>query len=363
MDPKNISKNLKALRAAKSLTQPQLATQAGISTGQLGNIERGQAEPRIDTIYSIASALGVGLDALLMEPKQLNSVRFRANKVVKFRDRITTEVAAKLENYNFLENILGLEIDSKPTEIRDNLKNHCKAKNRPAKAAEICRRIFGLSDNEPIRDICGLLEQNGIKVIRFEYKRNDFFGLSVGEADGGPAVIVNTWERISVERWIFSAVHELGHLILHQDAFDFGITEEDDQQEREADSFASHFLMPEKAFEIEWVESKGLPIIERVLKVKQMFFVSYLTVLKRINDHIDLNPFEIFAKLWHRAGRESLAKHREPNGLPDSAFKEDRLAGMVCDAVEKELITLSRASDILGISLDDMRSRIKQWVA
>lgn len=363
MDPKNISKNLKALRAAKGLTQPQLATQAGISTGQLGNIERGQAEPRIDTIYSIASALGVGLDELLMEPKQLNSVRFRASKKIKFRDRIIAEVAVKLNDYNYLENIFGLDTDSKLTEIRDNLKKSRKGKSLPVKAAMVCRRIFGLADDEPIRDICGLLEQNGIKVIRFEYKRNDFFGLSVGEADGGPAVIVNTWERISVERWIFSAVHELGHLILHKDAFDFGITEEDDQQEKEADSFASHFLMPEKAFEIEWVESKGLPIIDRVLKAKQIFFVSYLTVLKRIQDHIDLNPFEIFAKLWYRAGRESLAEHREPDGLPDSAFKEDRLAGMVRDAVEKELITVSRAADILGISLDEMRSRAKQWIA
>ncbi len=363
MDPKNISRNLKALRAAKSLTQPQLATQAGISTGQLGNIERGQAEPRIDTIYSIASALGVGLDELLMEPRQLNSVRFRASKKVKFRDRIIAEVASKLEDYNFIEKSLGLETVSKLDKIREELKKHRKGKKRPAKAAEICRAVFGLSDDEPIRDICGLLEKNGIKIIRFVYKKNDFFGLAVGGDDGGPAVIVNTWERISVERWIFSAVHELGHLLLHLDAFDSEITEENDRQEKEADSFASHFLMPEKSFEKEWIESRGLPIIERVLKVKQIFFVSYKTVLHRIGENVDFNPFEKFNKLWYKERRESLSGHSEPGRLSESAFREDRLARLTRDAIEKELITVSRAADILGLSLDEMRNRAKQWIA
>ena len=363
MDPKNISNNLKALRLSRGLTQPQLAKSAHISPVQLSRIERGKSEPRIDTIYSIASALGVGLDELLMEPKRLQSVRLRARKKIKFRDRIIAEIACKLEDYNFLEQCLETPVDSVLDEIRGDIKKYRNNKNRPIRAAELCRIKFGLTDDEPIRDISGLLEQNGIKVIRFDYKSRDFFGLAVAEDDGGPAVIVNTWDRISVERWIFSAVHELGHLLLHLNAFNLDVTEEDDKQEDEADRFASHFLMPKKAFKGEWLESRGLPIVERVLKVKQMFFVSYKTVLYRIGENADFNPFEIFNKLWYQAGRTSLADHYEPVRLPESAFKEDRLARLVRDAVEGKLITISRAAEILGISLDEMRDRINQWVA
>ena len=81
--------------------------------------------------------------------------------------------------------------------------------------ARAARRVVGLGPEEPVHDICGLLEENGVKLLLLETKRDSFFGLSVGAGDGGPAVVVNTWDRISVERWIFTAAHELGHLLLH----------------------------------------------------------------------------------------------------------------------------------------------------
>ena len=76
-----------------------------------------------------------------------------------------------------------------------------------------CRReAFGLEPDEPVRDVYGLLEANGVKVFPMRVASHDFFGLSVAPEDGGPAVVVNTWERISVERWIFTAAQD--HLCL-----------------------------------------------------------------------------------------------------------------------------------------------------
>lgn len=111
---------------------------------------------------------------------------------------------------------------------------------------------------------------------------NAFFGLSVGPNDSGPAVVVNTWDRISVERWIFTAAHELGHILLHQDAFDRSRSDEPDQEEEDADQFASHFLMPDAGFNSEWEESRGLSLLNRVLKIKRIYRVSYKTVLYRL---------------------------------------------------------------------------------
>ena len=111
-----------------------------------------------------------------------------------------------------------------------------------------------------------------------------FFGLSVAKEDGGPAVVVNVWDRISVERWIFTAAHELGHLLLHVGAYDVAKTEESREEEEEANQFASHFLMPQEVFALEWNEARGLPLVDRVLKVKRIFRVSYRTVLYRLSE-------------------------------------------------------------------------------
>ena len=85
----------------------------------------------------------------------------------------------------------------------------------PVTVAQAARRSVGLGPEEPVRDVCRLLEDNGVKLLLLETNQDSFFGLSVGMRDGGPAVVVNTWDRISVERWIFTAAHELGHLLLH----------------------------------------------------------------------------------------------------------------------------------------------------
>jgi len=61
----------------------------------------------------------------------------------------------------------------------------------------------------------------------------------VAKDDGGPAVVVNVWERISVERWIFTAAHELGHLLLHLWRYSVDNRDENKAEEREADKFAA----------------------------------------------------------------------------------------------------------------------------
>ena len=155
----------------------------------------------------------------------------------------------------------------------------------PLETALDARELVGLGEKGEIRDICGLLEDHGVKLLTLEepYGGFDgFFGLSVNKDDGGPAVVVNTWKDVSVERRIFTAAHELGHLLLHSGDYLPGgakKTEEtkdlerEREKEREANQFASHFLMPKSAFESEWDKTSGLRLLDRVLKVKRIFRV------------------------------------------------------------------------------------------
>jgi len=47
-----------------------------------------------------------------------------------------------------------------------------------------------------------------------------------------------------VERWIFTAAHELGHLLLHPDSYDVDKTDENEAEEQEATSSQATFSCP-----------------------------------------------------------------------------------------------------------------------
>jgi Zn-dependent peptidase ImmA (M78 family) len=293
------------------------------------------------------------------------------------REQLLVRVARWIEDYSELEELLG---DRDPFQF-------AKAERRNARTAipkvsAAAREAIGLGPGEPIRDICGLLEDNGVKVYPASLASEGFFGLSVGAEDGGPAIVVNVWDRISVERWIFTAAHELGHLLLHMSSYDAASSERRPDEEKEADLFASYFLMPPEVFEREWEETRGLAFTDRVLKVKSMFSVSYKTVLYRVQETTSLGKQvwpRFQAEFRDRYGR-TLAVTEEPAGLEASSFMAeahsahepdrlsrnkflgDRIQRLARKAVEDEKITLGRAAEILGMELSEMRKLAASWV-
>lgn len=379
-----LGENLRRLRQAKKLSQAELASRAGLSRVGYRNIEMGAAVPKADTLARLAASLEVGLDDLVRPVEKLSAVRFRARKRMTTREAILADVARWLEGYAYLESLL----DQRDTGRFDELARRIPKKRsnrRPIDAAGTTREALGIDEGESIRDICGLLEDNGIKVFAPALTTDQLFGLSVGHADGGPAVVVNTWERITVERWIFTAAHELGHLLLHQSAYDVGRTEELEIEEKEADLFASHFLMPDAVFRREWEEARGLSFVDAVLKLKAIFRVSWKSVVYRVaSDHDDAGAvWRKFYSDYSRQYGRSLRGVDEPNGLTAEAFhspapavrpgeepehltrslfREDRLRRLVRQALAEELISLSRAAEILDISAAEMRGIASSWL-
>ena len=386
MSTQAIAANLLRLRKDKRITQEQLAEAAGLSRGAYRNLEKGRAVPRSDTLRVLSRVLSVPVKELLIPVRPLERVRFRSLKRLKSRDQVLADVTRWLKDFSDIEALLG-------EQPRHSLKGiwQVLAKSKrldiPAIAA-LAREHFGLNDREPVHDICGLLESQGIKVYSLQIANDAFMGLSVAEEDGGPAIIVNTWERLPVETWIFSAAHELGHLLLHLSAYNTNEEQEDSEQEQEADQFASHFLMPEAIFRKEWDDTAGLPLVDRVLKVKRVFRVSWRTVLYRI---AQWQPQDLRYLLWQRFNENyrlrkgrSLLKHDEPYGItreiyqdPMAArpagvepapmephdFQMDRLSRLVRKAIEDEVISLSRGAEILRLPLEQMRELSASWIA
>lgn len=382
MDLTILSGNLRRIRSAKGKSQGEVADAAGLSRVGYRNIESGASAPRVDTLMRIAGALDVRLEELLAPVRTLTAVRFRAQKKMTTRGELLADVARWLDDYNEIEDLLGAREKFKFASVSEKLKGVPKA-DRPRKAADLARTVAGQRD--AIRDICGVLEKNGVKVFTPKLASEGFFGLSVAEQDGGPAVVVNVWERLSVERWIFTAAHELGHLLLHFDAYDVTKTEEDLSQEKEADTFASYFLMPEDLFDRELQAARGLSLTRAVFKLKRVFGTSWQSVLYRI-----ASKSPDGGKLWARFRWEykeqtghSLLKTDEPDGLGAGDFRgqpsakvadepehlvegdfvEERLHRLVRQAVDSEEISLSRAAEILGMDIESMRNLSNSWIA
>ena len=60
-----IGKNIKKIRIVKKISQSEFSSLFKVSRASVGSYEEGRAEPRIDTIISIANYFGLSIDALL----------------------------------------------------------------------------------------------------------------------------------------------------------------------------------------------------------------------------------------------------------------------------------------------------------
>lgn len=369
-----IAANLARLRASKGWSQEEAATQAGLSRVGYANLETGKSQPQPDNLYALARAFGVRVEHLLTKPAQLAHVRFRSTKTLKLREEIIVRTAQWLEAYRAIEDIVG---DRMPSKFPPPGSFPAGADGARA-AAKAAREALDITPDEPIRNLGTLLEARGIKLWLANYASDTFFGLSVNEAAHGPAIVVNAWERISVERWIFSAAHELGHLLLHLSAYDVHQKDEDPAQEPDADVFAAYFLMPDTRFKREWDLTRGMHLVDRVFHVKRLFRVSYLTVLRRLQDLGHNEIWRRFFSLYSIRTKKSLSRKSEPYPaspdcfvasfvaeepvhLTQSDLMATRLPTLVRTALDKNLISMSRAAEVLGLNLLQMRELVAAW--
>lgn len=360
--------NIRRIRVARGMTQVATANAAGISRQAFVGIENGRTkEPRVSNLQAIADAFDVPIIDLFAEVPALSTVRFRTNSIKTKKDKARKQqylidAAYWLRDFCFLQSVVN---DSKGYLLKPVFEQlHGSNTQRPEKAAGFARQALGLNKGDPIGDLAGLMEQAGIKIRTVPFDLHNFFGFSVSESDGGPAIIVNSSDDVTIERRIFTVAHELGHLLLHPAAYDPAQTTENTQEEKEANRFAGYFLMPQTAFTRKREDSYGLSFYNRVLFIKRFFGVSYLTVLQRLADMGLADHGSLIAKFrsihMNRTGA-SLAAHVEPVPLAGPDFVEDYLSTLVRKAFEAAHITVSRAAEILHIPLAQMRDLINSW--
>lgn len=108
-----------------------------------------------------------------------------------------------------------------------------------------CRSLWKIGDG-PIPDVLLGMENAGIVCIRGELSQTHMDGVSTWY-DQRPYVFLSADKANSI-RNRFDAAHELGHIILHQYVSEDDYKKHYKEIERQANLFASMFLMPARAF-------------------------------------------------------------------------------------------------------------------
>jgi len=140
------------------------------------------------------------------------------------------------------------------------------------------RKLLGLSD-EPVdkRTLIRRLENNNFYLFYDELGRESISGTAF-KKNNLKFIVINSSQTIG--RQNFTLGHELGHLVLHQKQI-FDMEEENKKIEKEADTFAANFLIPELTVKKFIGDRKKISKFD-ILMVSQNFRVSYKAALYRL---------------------------------------------------------------------------------
>ena len=210
----------------------------------------------------------------------------------------------------------------------------------PESAAASLRQYWGMG-NSPINNIIKLLESKGIRVFSLNENVKTIDAFSCWKSNI-PFIFLNNFK--TCERSRFDAAHELGHLVLH-----CGGRSHSRQAEKEADTFASCFLMPEP--DVRSIIA-GSVSFERLFKAKIRWKVSLSALCYR------LHKLEILSDWQYRTFCIEISKRfgkTEPNSVP---LEGSALWKMVLSELWKDKITKKDIADQLYIPLLELENLI-----
>ncbi|MBR0226154.1 MAG: ImmA/IrrE family metallo-endopeptidase [Thermoguttaceae bacterium] len=355
-----IADNIKRFRVYKKLSQEQLAKEAGVELSGVVALENGDEEnPYGTNLLRLASFFGVTLSDISDEPRKLSSVRFRAKKSVDAlkRSELVETCGRWLDNYCLVEEWLN-EKTTFDAKAFGSVQNG----NIPAFAANV-REKLELQPNAPIQNLGDALQKSGAKYWFCNlFDSLPVFGLAISESPQATAIVINNCAQ-SIERRIFSTIHEFAHLLLHSESFSGDVLEEDKREEDEANLFASHFLMPNDAFLKCWDDTFGESFVDRVLFVKRYFRVSYLTVLNRFSENSSKplrGYISGFRAAYAKKYRVALAGNLEPEPLSEFDAPPDRFRALVYKAVTLGEMSMRRGSEFLNVPYYDFYNSLPE---
>jgi Zn-dependent peptidase ImmA (M78 family)/transcriptional regulator with XRE-family HTH domain len=363
-----IGRNLKLAREAAELSQEVFAERLGLSRATLSGFENGKVAIDSAKLLKAAQILGAAVADFFKEDEQQLALLYRAAEDTIPNSAVRSRFRHHCEAYRDLEEIVGVADSILPApEYKYQPMFHSKPFHFAAQVAQSERERLGLGQLDPIANVFRLLDENGVRVFSDEIEQDGVFGLSGFSNRYGPCILVNL-RKHTLERNIFTLVHEYAHLLMHRDYYVNPAPPEkkDPEMEEVANCFAAHFLIPEAALRDSLNKTAGQKSIglEDVIFLKHHFKVSAQAMLRRLrdcglmgsNDHD-----ELLAKVKRSAGDGTKEFAPLQVDLIGAWRQVCRFQFLARKAALGGMVSVGKLSELLGQNLVQTRNEIQSW--
>ncbi len=340
MDAVFTPSRLRLARQRRGLTARKLALAIDIPERNLSHYENGNAVPPQDVLERLAGALDVEVGFFAQDDVEeipVEAVSFRALSKMSARQRDSAiaagTIAVELDNW----------ISARFRRPEADVPTLDHPKRTPEAAAREVRARWGMGE-APAPNMVHLLEAHGVRVYSLATDCTDVDAFSAWWR-GSPYVFLNMAK--SRERGRFDAAHELGHLVMHGIE---GVPHGPDA-EREAQQFASAFLMPAAD-----VLSRGLrhATVDRVLHDKRRWKVAAIALAHRLNE------LGLLTEWGYRSLCIELSKRGYRSGEPDAdpARESSQVLSKVFQSLWSQRVRVPEIAHQLRISPEELNRHV-----
>ena len=345
MDRLLFAQRVKNARVMCGLTLDELCAKMGdlVSKQSLSKYERGVMMPENKVIVALAKALEVNLEYFFRPLSTICKVEFRKKSSlgVKKQEQVKECVRDIAERYITVEQLLNINIAFQ-NPIKDIVVNDCNAVEN---AVRELRKSWwtGLRN---LSNVVELLEDKGIKVLLVNFDES-FEGLSAWVNDNEfPVVVIN--KKMTVERIRFTAMHELGHLLL---TIPSNLPEK--EKEKICHRFANAMLLPKEALLEEVGEKRSSISLPELIAIKEQYGISVAATLTRMKD-LGIISSSYYKNFYITI----LSKNRKEERMGEYRGIEEskRFSMLLNRAVAEEVVSMSRAAELSKMKLSVFRN-------
>lgn len=342
-----IGRRIRNSRAHKGLSMQEVADNIGVTKQMISKYEKGKSIPNSEKLIALSKLFQQKVDYFFRKPEVIiadinfrKKSKFGAKKVNSLKE----EVRIHIENYLFIENICGVN-----GTYHNPLQDFIIDEEKQVKEAAKKLRNFWKIGQDAIHNIIDLLEDNNIKVIEVDDETGSFDGLAT-VIDGVYHIIVIA-KSMPIERKRFTLLHELGHLLMPISKLD------EKQQEKFCNVFASEMLLSEDNVITEFGISRSRVLFEELKNVQEKFGISISAIVYKLGETKILSQ-ERVKKFYQRLNFEPNLKKEVEKTRYEGLEHSNRYENLVYRAVSEELISISKASSLLQISLEELKNKL-----
>ncbi len=303
--------------------------------------------PGSDTLISISKALQLPIEYFFRTSINIGTVNFRIDERIPTHSTAQMEAVAqdKVERYLMLEDLLSIH-----TTFKNPLRSYSVTTPQEAEeAANLLRKKWQLG-TLPIFSAYEMLEYVGIKLLEFETGNTHVLGFSTIVKRNIPIIVINLSANSTVERKRFTALHELGHILLN-------IPEKTDKKTRErlCHLFSAALLCPATVLFNELGHKRTAIALDELTSLKSRYGISVAAIVHRAKDLGIINDAYYNQIFDQRIHQNPLEEGWGGYPIPEQTNRFERL---LYRATAERVISLSRAAEIANEKLGDYREKL-----